>query len=198
MVPFTPISRANMVAWLAARSDEPHYGEVVVYTFPKDSLTLGPAQIEARIDQDSEISQLLSLWGQRGSQVIRGNLLVVPIAEGLLYVEPLYLQSEQSGMPQLQRVIVAHQDDLVMEETLDLALIALFGDDIPEPLADRGAVDLTAIRETIALDVSDLPLRAQELYDEASEALRQGDFAGFGEAWHELEQVLMQWTETMQ
>lgn len=198
MLPFTPISRANMVAWLAARSDAPHYGEVFVYSFPKDTLTLGPAQIEARIDQDSEISQLLSLWGQRGSQVIRGNLLVLPIADGLLYVEPLYLQSEQSGMPQLQRVIVAHGDDLVMAETLEMALWELFEGDIPEDLVDRTDIESDVVREPLRLDVADLPLRAQELYEEASEALRRGDFAGFGDAWYELEQVLMQWTESMQ
>ena len=104
------IRRNNLIAWLAARNDGENYGQVLVYRFPKDSLTLGPAQIDATIDQDSEISQLLSLWGQRGSQVIRGNMLVLPINGSLLYVEPLFLQSEQSSMPQLQRVIVAYKD----------------------------------------------------------------------------------------
>lgn len=130
MLPYTPIRRNNLIAWLAARNDGEHYGEVLVYRFPKDSLTLGPAQIDATIDQDSQISQLLSLWGQRGSQVIRGNMLVLPINESLVYVEPLFLQSEQSGMPQLQRIIVAYKDQLVMEESLTEALNQIIDRDV--------------------------------------------------------------------
>ena len=133
MLPYTPIRRNNLIAWLAARNDGQHYGEVLVYRFPKDSLTLGPAQIDATIDQDSDISQLLSLWGQRGSQVIRGNMLVLPISQSLIYVEPLFLQSEQSGMPQLQRVIVAYKDQLVMEESLTQAK-PVFDDDSNQAL----------------------------------------------------------------
>ncbi len=210
MVPFTPIRRSNMVSWMAARNDAPHYGEVVVYDFPKDTLTLGPAQIEARIDQDGEISQLLSLWGQRGSQVIRGNLLVLPIADSLLYVEPLYLQSEQSGMPQLQRVIAAHGDDLVMESTLERALVELFGEMPPEELAEQIPEDVLRPREPdpvedpgliedpmlvedeLPLD-AEIPSRAASAYQRAADALQQGDFAAFGEAWNELDELLQEW-----
>jgi len=186
MLPFTPIRRANMIAWLAARNDQDHYGEVVVYRFPKDTLTLGPAQIDATIDQDSEISQLLSLWGQRGSQVIRGNLLVLPIKQSLLYVEPLFLKSEQSGMPQLQRVIVSYQDRLVMEPDLQRALTAIFGSGVVQKP--------TVTFETESADQSNsqINLLALELFKQAQKALREEDFAAFGQAWQQLEVVLEQ------
>lgn len=183
MLPYTPIRRNNLIAWLAARNDGQHYGEVLVYRFPKDSLTLGPAQIDATIDQDSDISQLLSLWGQRGSQVIRGNMLVLPISQSLIYVEPLFLQSEQSGMPQLQRVIVAYKDQLVMEESLTQALNRLFDDDSPsKPF------------ESEPMHTGDRQIwhDAYELYQKAQQALREADFVGFGEAWSQLESVLKQ------
>lgn len=199
MLPMTPARRDNMIAWLAARNDGEHYGEVVVHRFPKETLTLGPAQIEARIDQDSEISQLLSLWGQRGSAVIRGNLLVLPVGEGLLYVEPLFLQSEQSGMPQLQRVIVAHGDEVVMEPTLEMALAELFGAQDQVDMVETVAPDeLETAAEELFVDPP-TPVdadgdwgRAYELYREAERALRDGDFADFGAAWDELERVLQE------
>jgi uncharacterized membrane protein (UPF0182 family) len=127
MVPFTPSNKDNMIAWLAARCDGARYGERLVFNFPKQSLVFGPRQIEARIDQDPTISQELTLWSQSGSQVIRGNLLVIPIGQGLLYVEPLYLQAEQGELPELKRVILSNSEDIVMEETLDLALASLVG-----------------------------------------------------------------------
>ncbi len=193
MIPFTPVRRNNMIAWLAARNDGENYGQVVVYHFPKDSLTLGPAQIDATIDQDSEISQLLSLWGQRGSQVIRGNLLVLPIKDSILYVEPLFLQSEQSSMPQLQRVIVAHQDKLVMEQTIEKALEVLFrSTDIVE--AEERDKELNTVdRQNDGagdLILDHLGEHAFNLYKTAEQALKDGDFATFGEAWVELESVL--------
>ncbi len=189
MLPFTPARRNNLVAWLAARNDGENYGEVMVYRFPKESLTLGPSQIEARIDQDSDISQLLTLWGQRGSQVIRGNLLVLPVGEGLIYVEPLYLQSEQSSMPQLQRVIVAHQDDIVMAETLELALQQLFGvrPVVPQLLDESDLEPLTPPASFFGEGGNE----AYELYQDAQEALRVGDFAAFGRAWEQLEEILI-------
>ena len=111
-----------MVAWLAARSDREHYGKLVLYQFPKQELTYGPMQIEARIDQNPDISQLITLWGQKGSQVIRGNLLVIPIEESLLYIEPLYLQAEKSEIPELTRIIAVYQNHVALGETLDEAL----------------------------------------------------------------------------
>ena len=127
LMPFTPVRRDNMVGWLAARNDGEHYGEGILYLFPKERLTFGPMQIEARIDQDPYISELLTLWGQRGSRVIRGNLLAIPIENSLLYVEPIFLQAEQSDLPELTRVIVAHGDQVVMQPTLEMALAEIFG-----------------------------------------------------------------------
>lgn len=127
MVPFTPSNKDNMIAWLSARCDGERAGERLVFNFPKQSLVYGPRQIEARIDQDPIISQELTLWGQGNSQVIRGNLLVIPIERGVLYVEPLYLQAEQGELPELKRVILSNGDDIVMEQSLDRALAALAG-----------------------------------------------------------------------
>lgn len=184
MMPFIPARRNNMVAWLGARNDGENYGSVVVFKFPKDTLTLGPAQVEARIDQDPEISQLLSLWGRSGSQVIRGNLLVLPVGDSILYIEPLYLQSEQSGIPQLQRVIAADQNDLVIAENIETALNLLL---------NKKGYDLKAsekemtVKEDVSLDVSS---EAYTLYEKATESLRRGDFGGFGEAWEALGELL--------
>ncbi|MBI3809945.1 MAG: UPF0182 family protein, partial [Nitrospirae bacterium] len=107
LVPFTPAKRDNMAAWLAARSDAPNYGKLIVYLFPKQKLVYGPRQVDARIDQDSAISQQLTLWSQRGSQAIRGSLLAIPIEDALLYVQPLYLSASEGALPELRRVIVA-------------------------------------------------------------------------------------------
>jgi uncharacterized membrane protein (UPF0182 family) len=131
LIPFTPSKKDNLAAWLAARSDPPHYGKLIVYTFPKQKLIYGPRQIEARIDQDPFISQQLSLWNQRGSQVIRGNLLVVPIERSLVYVQPLYIAAEQGQLPELKRVIVGFGDRIAMEETLNGALTRVFGEESP-------------------------------------------------------------------
>lgn len=127
LIPFNPSKKDNLSAWLAARSDPPNYGKLVVYNFPKQKLIYGPRQIAARIDQDSFISQQLSLWNQRGSQVIRGNLLVIPIERSLLYVQPLYIAAEKGQLPELKRVIVGFGDRIAMEETLDAALARVFG-----------------------------------------------------------------------
>ena len=127
MLPMTPHGRDNLIAWVAARSDFPDYGEIVTFKLPKERLIYGPMQVEALIDQNTEISRQLTLWDQRGSRVIRGNLLVVPIDHSLLYVEPVYLVAEQNELPQLKRVIVAHGDRVAMEPTLERALAALFG-----------------------------------------------------------------------
>ena len=127
LLPFTPNKKDNMIAWLAARSDPPHYGKLIAYNFPKAKLVYGPRQIDARIDQDSFISQQLSLWSQRGSSVIRGSLLAIPIERSLLYVQPLYLAAEKGSLPELKRIIVAHGNEIAMEETLERALAQVFG-----------------------------------------------------------------------
>ena len=128
--PYTPSTKDNMITWLAARSDGENYGKLIAYKYPKDSLVYGPMQIESRINQDPQISRELSLWNQQGSRVLRGNLLVIPIGFSNLYVEPIYLQSEQSKLPELKRVVlstgVSTGGALVMEATVAQALEALF------------------------------------------------------------------------
>jgi uncharacterized membrane protein (UPF0182 family) len=136
LIPFNPSKKDNLSAWLAARSDPPNYGKLVVYNFPKQKLIYGPRQIEARIDQDSFISQQLSLWNQRGSQVIRGNLLVIPIERSLMYVEPLYIAAEKGQLPELKRVIVGFGDRIAMDETLDGAIARVFGGPVPRAGAE--------------------------------------------------------------
>ncbi|MEM7114036.1 MAG: UPF0182 family protein [Chloroflexota bacterium] len=137
--PYTPAEKNNMVAWLAARNDGENYGELIAYELPKQELIFGPIQIEGRIDQEPEISQQFSLWDQRGSQVIRGNLLVVPFEDSFLYVEPVYLLSETSALPELKRVIVANNSEVAMEETLEQALVSLIQGDADEVIAGEAA-----------------------------------------------------------
>ncbi len=133
LLPFTPKQRTNLVAWLAARSDGENYGRLLLYTFPKQTLVYGTEQIEARINQDPVISQQISLWNRQGSRVIQGNLLVIPIEQSLLYVEPLYLESTQNRLPTLVRVIVAYENRIVMAQTLSQALQSIFKPETPSP-----------------------------------------------------------------
>ena len=133
--PFAPLEKTNMAAWMAARMDGEHYGEIVVFEFPRDKLVFGPVQVEARISNDPAISAQLALWNQAGGRVIRGNLLVIPIDDSLLYVEPLYLQAEQRPIPELKRVIVCHGDRVIMEPTLAKALERLFGTEAEPPIS---------------------------------------------------------------
>ncbi len=143
MQPFTPDKKDNLIAWMAALSDGEHYGQLVTYRFPKQELIFGPLQIEARIDQNPEISAQISLWDQGGSEVIRGNLLVLPIEDSLLYVEPLYLQAENGQIPELKRVILASENKVVMRETLAQALVALFEGQDDQILAETAASSST-------------------------------------------------------
>jgi uncharacterized protein len=143
MLPVTPKDKDNMIAWVAARCDGENYGKLLLFRFPKDRLVYGPRQIEARIDQDTVISQQLTLWEQKGSQVLRGKFLVIPVEDSLLYVEPLYIQATAARMPELKRVIVTssnpdneqERSSIVMERTLDAALLSAFGDGA-KPVAD--------------------------------------------------------------
>jgi uncharacterized membrane protein (UPF0182 family) len=127
ILPFTPANRNNLIGWIAGRSDEPNYGKAVVYDFPKTKLVDGPLQVEARIDQNAQLSGQLSLWNQQGSHVRRGELIVIPVGRGLLYAEPIYLQAERSPMPELRLVVLALQDRLAYGPTFESALAALFG-----------------------------------------------------------------------
>jgi uncharacterized membrane protein (UPF0182 family) len=169
LIPFTPSKKDNLAAWLAARSDPPNYGKLVVYTFPKQKLIYGPRQLEARIDQDSFISQQLSLWSQRGSQVIRGNLLVIPIERSLVYVEPLYIAAEKGQLPELKRVIVGFGDRIAMEETLEGAMARVFGGQSP-PAAAAAAPRAPAGSEASVKALLD---SAAAAYARASEELRR-------------------------
>ena len=127
MLPFTPRQKDNLAAWMVSRSDGDRYGDLVVFKFPKQKLIFGPRQVVARINQDQVISPQIALWSQQGSQVIQGTLLVIPIEESLLYVRALYLKAKDGTIPELKRVIVAHQNEIVMEETLEAAIDRLFG-----------------------------------------------------------------------
>jgi hypothetical protein len=126
ILPFTPANRNNLIGWIAGRSDGAHYGTAVVYDFPKNKLVDGPQQIEARIDQNAQLSGQLTLWNQQGSHVRRGTLLVIPSGKALLYAEPIYLQAARSPMPELRLVVLALQDRLVYGPTFEVALSALF------------------------------------------------------------------------
>src|SRR5438034_3084348 len=135
-----------MIAWRAGRSDRPNYGRLIVYNCPKQKLVYGPRQIDARIDQDPVISQQLSLWNQRGSTVIRGSLLAIPIDQSLIYVQPLYLAaSEQGALPELRRVIVSYGNQIAMEPTLQQSLARIFGGRAPGPARAVGALPPTAL-----------------------------------------------------
>src|SRR5262249_51221130 len=127
ILPFTPANRNNLIGWIAGRSDDPHYGTALVYDFPKTKLVDGPLQVEARIDQNPQISAQLSLWNQQGSHVRRGAMVVIPIGRALLYAESIYLQAERSPMPELRLVVLALQDRLAYGPTFDAAMAALFG-----------------------------------------------------------------------
>jgi uncharacterized membrane protein (UPF0182 family) len=175
LLPMVPSQRQNMIAWLAARCDPPDYGKLIVYEFPKDKLVYGPSQIEARINQNTEISQQISLWNQMGSRVIRGNLHVIPIDNSLLYVSPLYLRAETGQLPELKRVIAASGDRVVMEETLAGALAALYKDTSPNSLFPRAPS-----KSSPANSVDARASEALSHYDRAIERLKAGDWGGFG------------------
>ncbi len=190
MTPFTPTKRQNMIAWLAARCDDPHYGQLFVYDFPKQKLVYGPTQIVSRINQDSEISKLLTLWDQRGSAVIRGSLLVIPIEDSILYIQPLYLASSQeAGIPELKRVIVAYGNNIAMEESLELSLERIFvGSSHAIPVETK--TEPTTGAESGSLKM--LIQQAGDCYRQAQDALRKGEWAKYGEEMQKLENTLQE------
>jgi len=191
---YNPSRRDNMIAWLAARSDPPNYGKLLVYDFPKQKLVFGPRQIDARIDQDPVISQQLSLWNQRGSTVIRGSLLAIPIDQSLIYVQPLYLAaSEQGALPELRRVIVSYGNQIAMEPTLQQSLARIFGGRAPGPARAVGALPPTALE---AAATRQLAQRAWEIWSRAQDALRRGDWATYGAEQKRLEETLRTLTES--
>jgi len=181
MTPFTPSTKNNMIAWLAAKNDQPDYGKLIVYKFPKEKLIFGPMQIEARIDQDSEISQQLTLWGQKGSTVIRGNLLVIPVEKSIIYVEPLYLRAETGEIPELKRVIVSNGSDVVIGNNLEDALEKLFA-------RSFGEREIVVMGEEKTL--KDLIKEAAGYYESAQKFAREGNWSKYGEELQKLEQTL--------
>ena len=187
ILPFSPANRDNMIAWMAARNDSPNYGEVVVYRFPKDRLAFGPMQVESRINQDPQISQQLTLWNQEGSRVIRGNLLVIPIEDTLMYVEPLFLQAERSQLPELKRVIVASGPRIAMEESFEQAIAQVIGRRGPSVLPPAPAPTPGAAGTT-----DELIRDAVAAYTRAQQLLRQGDLAGYAREIERLGQLLRQ------
>jgi len=185
---FNPARRDNMIAWMAARSDPPNYGRLIVFNFPKQKLVYGPRQIDARIDQDPVISQQLALWNQRGSTVIRGSLLAIPIDQSLVYVQPLYLAaSEQGALPELRRVIVAYGNQIAMEPTLEQSLARVFGGR-PAPAAPAAPAEAAAAAGTTG--TRQLAQRAWEIWTRAQDALRRGDWATYGAEQKRLEETL--------
>jgi uncharacterized membrane protein (UPF0182 family) len=189
ILPFTPASRNNLISWIAGRSDGEHYGTSIVYDFPKTRLVDGPLQIEARIDQNAQLSGQLTLWNQHGSQVRRGTLLVIPCGKALLYAEPIYLQAERSPMPELRVVVLALQDRLVYGSTFDAAMRAMFGNEASslnttapaiEPFANAAATntkptaDLNLLISGAAKDLADYQrLTAEGKLGEAGQKLDQ-------------------------
>ncbi|MCK8827199.1 UPF0182 family protein [Natroniella acetigena] len=201
MLPFTPANRNNIISWLGAKSDPDNYGELVLYDFPKGRQVYGPMQIESRIDQHEDISQQLSLWDQRGSRVIRGNLLVIPIGQSLLYVEPIFLQSEEEQIPELRRVIVSSGDDIVMERNLELALLHLVDDEqLKEDLGDELEEEEAEITEAILEGQVDLKEKISgitALYNEAQTELKRGNWQEYGKLIEEMEEKLLKLEEEL-
>ena len=185
-----------MISWLAARCDPENYGRLVLYQFPKQRLIYGPSQIEARIDQTPEISEQMTLWSQAGSRVIRGNLLVIPVDDALMYVEAVYLQAESSQLPELKRVIVSYENSIAMEPTLDEALRKVFGRSSrmnavkADADAEPSAVDTVVVSSTW----QSLAREAGLLLEEAVSAQKEGNWSDYGAKLEELELTLQNLT----
>jgi len=184
-VPYSPLGKNNMISMLVGGNDYENYGKLFIYKFPKGENIPGTNMIEARIDQDSEISPQLTLWSQEGSSVLRGNLIIIPIEDSLLYVEPIYLQSSNgtNSLPEMKRVIVGYGDQIVMDTTLDLALDKIFGGIAETP----GGVDRD---EEVEQTIEELIIRASEAYQNAIEAQRNGNWTSYGNYISQLERLL--------
>ena len=195
MSPFAPSRRENMIAWMAARCDEPNYGKLVVYNFPKQRLVYGPSQIVSRVNQEARISQQLALWDRSGSKVIRGSLLVIPVENSILYIQPLYLASSQEGgLPELKRIIVSYANSIAMEETLELSLARIFGGTAGQ--AARSAPTPQSSQQADERSLKTLIEQASAHYERAQNALRQGNWQAYGEEFKRLEEVLKRLKET--
>jgi len=190
ILPFTPANKNNTIGWLTARCDGENYGKLLAYRFPKERLIYGPSQIENRIQQDTVITEQLALWGRGGSRVIRGNLLLIPIGKSNIYVEPVFLQAEAGGLPELKRVIVSAGDRVVMEPTLQESIAAIFGK-VAAPAAPA-AMPSAPVKPTapVTTEIAQLIEEARQHYDQAQQYLKDGDWASYGEELDALESVL--------
>ncbi len=188
MLPFVPRAKPNLSAWLVARSDGDAYGQMRVYKFPKEKMVYGPNMVVARINQDDRISEKLSLWNQQGSEAVQGTLLVIPIEESLIYIQPLYLRAESGSIPELKRVIVGYENQIAMEPTLELGLARIFGGDgsvLGTPAgADGDSPTSTASWQQLAIE-------AQRRYETARAAVEAGDWTAYGHELSRLEEVLV-------
>ena len=194
-IPFTPNSKQNMTALMVARNDGDAYGELVLYQFPKGRTIYGPEQIEAQIDQNTEISKEFSLWNSSGTQYRRGNMFVIPINTSLLYCEPVYLEASNSSIPEVKRIIMAYDDEIAYEETLAECLVELFGDKAEEGVDNGdqkpdGESGQPGTDEPEKMSQSELIEAAAKAYEDAIEAQKDGDWAGYGEYMDELEKYL--------
>jgi uncharacterized membrane protein (UPF0182 family) len=184
IMPFTPLNKNNMIAFLTAKCDIPTYGEMNLHLLPKDKLSYGPMQIEARINQDPEISKQLTLWGQRGSGVIRGNMLVIPIEQSLLFIQPLYLKAQSSEMPELKQVIVSFNDKIVMERDLETAIEKLFYSGTSIQIEDLDS------RRSYSDRMKDLAGKAYTHYSRAEQQMKSGNWKEYGSELDKLKEVL--------
>jgi hypothetical protein len=191
ILPFTPANRNNLIGWIAGRSDGAHYGTSIVYNFPKTKLVDGPQQIEARIDQNAQLSGQLTLWNQQGSHVRRGSLLVIPSGRALLYAEPIYLQAQQSPMPELRLVVLALQDRLAYGPTFEAALASLFGGQISSLSATEVPQAVTA--HQIApqpTDINALITEAGKDFADYQRLTAEGKLSEAGQKLEELKRVI--------
>ncbi len=207
MLPFTPVNKNNTIGWLAARCDGDHYGKLLAYNFPKGEWVDGPSQIENRIGQDTIITEQLALWGRGGSRVIRGNLLLIPLGKSILYVEPVFLQAEAGGLPELKRVIVVAGEQIIMQPTLMESIQAVFGAEatLPEPVPEPPApadpaepekpVEPAEPETPLDGEIANLVAEARQHYEKAQENIKAGDWAGFGSEWDAMEEVLQRLAE---
>jgi len=195
MFPFTPVNKNNTIGWLAARCDGDNYGKLLAYHFPKERLVYGPSQIENRIQQDTVITEQLALWGRGGSRVIRGNLLMIPLGKSSLYVEPVFLQAEAGGLPELKRIIVAAGEQIAMEPTLEESLAVIFGVEPPptEPVTEPPSPPLP--EDGVTGEIASLIEEAQQHYERAQQYLTAGDWAGYGKELDALKAALDQLAE---
>lgn len=191
-IPFTPKSKKNMTALLVARNDGENYGELVLYQFPKNKTVYGPEQVEAQIDQNTEISKEFSLWNSSGTKYSRGNMFVIPINSSILYVEPVYLEATNSSIPEVKRIIVAYGDRIAYKETLAECLVALFGDGAEEGVGTDTPSSGTDKPNDGTMTTQQLIDKAVDSYAKAQDAMKSGDWSAYGKYLDEMEEALNQ------